>query len=259
MERVKMRSCGDGYRRADAGSFSPFKAVTAEEYTLRLTDAGRTFSNRGATDPVILYLPKPKEGYFIRIEKVASEAIWLEPSDDEKIDGVAAPFFIPQGASGLITVATDGTDWFTSIGRGSIFYHEVKISSEDITKTEAGGLSSANGYPLVAAPGSVDYQWAPEFVSAVLFYKYDTAAYADGGNVTVNWDDGGAAVSVAVTAANGLGAAEDKIVQLVPVEAANALQANTGFNLKAATAFTNPGTAAGTVRVGVSYRVHLVG
>jgi len=135
-------------------------------------------------------------------------------------------------------------------------YAEVSIPAADITATSAGKLGHASGVPLVADPGA-DKVAIP--VAVVLIYDYSTAAYTGGGNITVNIN-GGAALTGAVTAANSLGASTDKIVNFVPLAATpQNLTAGKGFNLVAATAFTQPGTAAGVVRVKVLYRVMTLG
>lgn len=158
------------------------------------------------------------------------------------------------------TVSQDGTVVATKLGNdancGQLLSKEVVISAADITATTAGKLGHAAGVPLVANPGA-DY--LAELVSAVLIYDFDTAAYTAGGNITVN-ENGGSALTGVVSAANSLGAASDKIATFVPlaVTAANR-NANKGLNLVAATAFTQPGTAAGVVRVHVQYRLHKLG
>jgi len=127
---------------------------------------------------------------------------------------------------------------------------QVTISAADIVGTAAGQLGHASGVVLVADPGATK---AIQFLDAILDYDYDTAAYTAGGNVTVN-SNGGSALTGVVSAANSLGAAADKIVQFVPLAAtATNLTANKGLNLVAASAFTQPGTAAGTVVVTVRY------
>lgn len=129
----------------------------------------------------------------------------------------------------------------------------VSISAANITDTGAGHLGHAAGVPLVADPGAGK---VVELISAILSFTYSTAQYADGGNITVNIN-GGAALTGVVSAANSLGAAASKIVQFVPLSTAgNALTVNKGLNLVAASAFTQPGTAAGTVKVFVAYRIH---
>lgn len=134
-------------------------------------------------------------------------------------------------------------------------YAEIAIPAADIVATTAGKLGHASGQPLVAAAGAGT---VIELVSAFLIYDYDTAAYTAGGNLTINWGSGGAALTGLVSAANSLGAAGDKIVLFVPLATAGiAMLTNVGLNLVSSAAFTQPGTAAGVVRVKVSYRIHL--
>lgn len=133
---------------------------------------------------------------------------------------------------------------------------DILISAADITATDAGKLGHAAGVPLVAAPGA---NKVVDLISAVMIYDFDTAAYTAGGNITVN-SNGGAALTGAVTAANSLGASTDKIVRFVPLSTSGvALTANKGLNLVSSAAFTQPGTAAGVVRVKVLYRVITTG
>ncbi len=137
----------------------------------------------------------------------------------------------------------------------TIQYAEVAISAADIVATAAGKLGHTDGVVLVAGQtGKII-----ELISATLIYDYATAAYTDGGNITVN-QTGGNAVTGIVSAANSLGAAADKVVVFSPLAAtATAYTKDLGLNLVAAAAFTNPGTAAGVVRVKVAYRVHTHG
>src|SRR3990167_7915880 len=128
------------------------------------------------------------------------------------------------------------------------------ISSADITATTAGALGHANGYELVPAYGAGK---VVELVSAVFAMEFDTAAYTDGGNTTVNIGSGGAALTGLVSNANFIQAAADKIIQFVQLAATfNELTANTGLNLVSASAPTNPGTAAGIINFRVVYRIH---
>lgn len=153
--------------------------------------------------------------------------------------------------SGDATIDANGV---LALAAKTVKYAEVAISSAAIVGVAAGQLGHANGVELVPAPaaGSVN-----EFVSAVLIYDYATAAYTDGGNITVNWVGGGAITGL-VSAANSLGAGADKVVHFVPLAAAaGAMVVASAINLVAAAAFTQPGTAAGVVRVKVTYRVHV--
>ena len=134
-----------------------------------------------------------------------------------------------------------------------IKYATVSIPAADITATTAGKLGHADGVPLVADPGSGKLV---ELISAVMSFTYGAAQYGGGGNVSIN-SNGGSALTGVVSNANSLAAAADKIVQFVPLAAAgNAQTANKGLNLVAASAFTQPGTATGTVKVFVTYRIH---
>jgi hypothetical protein len=134
-------------------------------------------------------------------------------------------------------------------------YAEVSISSANLVGTSAGQFGHASGVVLVADPGATK---VIELVSAVMIYDYDTAAYAAGGNITVN-SNGGAALTGLVSAANSVGAAADNITVLMPLAATGAtLAKNKGLNLVASAAFTTTG-AAGVIRVKVTYRVHTHG
>lgn len=309
-EVVDFRECGDGYRRADAGSISPFAVKTAS-YTVLATDAGKVFSNRDASGSVTLTLPTPKSGFFIRIFKVTNQNVVVTATNGAKINGGDANGSVTLSlAVGLFLVASDGTDWLltqeasatvaglevgtagyliigqdgvapaykevtgdvtisaagvTAIGGGKVVsammaetltrYAEVAISAADIVATGAGKFGNADGYPLVAAPAAGKVL---ELISAILIYDRSTASYAAGGDITVNWA-AGAAITGLVSAANSVGAAGDKVVQLLPLAAAgNAMVAATGLNLVSSAAFTTTG-ADGVIRVKVAYRVHTTG
>lgn len=126
-------------------------------------------------------------------------------------------------------------------------YLQTTISSANITGTGAGQFGHANGVIIapVAPAGFV-----LNFDSAVLSYTFATAAYTAGGNVTVNIGGGGAALSGLVSAANSVGAAASKIVQFVPLATAGIAHSTAeSINLVSSAAFTQPGTAAGTIKV----------
>jgi hypothetical protein len=129
----------------------------------------------------------------------------------------------------------------------------VTIPAASITGVTAGLLGNAAGVPLVADPpaGSL-----VQLLSAVMSYTFATAAYTGGGNVTIN-SDGGSALTGLVSMANSLGAAASNITQFVPLAAAGTtLLSAKGLNLVAASAPTQPGTAAGTIKVYVQYRIY---
>jgi hypothetical protein len=163
----------------------------------------------------------------------------------------------------IVSCAVSGDAALSSAGAltlaANVLRHvEGTISAADIVSTDANKLGHAQGCPLLAAVGA---GYAPELVSCVLVHDYDTAAYTDGGNLTVNLSGGGAAQSDPVAAANSLGAAGDRVVLLRPptASAGVAMVDNAGLNLVAASAFTNPGDAAGVLRYALTYRVHATG
>jgi hypothetical protein len=85
---------------------------------------------------------------------------------------------------------------------------------------------------------------------AVLSFTYSTAAYTGGGNITVNIGGGGAALTGLVSFANSIGASANKVVQFVPLATAGIAHSTAeSINLVAASAPTQPGTAAGTAKV----------
>jgi hypothetical protein len=158
----------------------------------------------------------------------------------------------------IIFRGISATAWKTSVGTlniaSGIITEQTTLTATEIVGTAAGDLGHANGAALIAGVSSA---YAMEFVSAVLIYDFDTAAYTGGADdLVVCISGGGATLSGATTAANLLGAAGDKIVAVYPLTTAgNPLSVGTGISLKS-TAWTQPGTAAGVLRCQVAYRLH---
>lgn len=150
---------------------------------------------------------------------------------------------------GGISLGTNAVNTFTAL---------KTITAAEIVGTAAGDLGHASGVELVAAPGA---GFALEFLDAVAIYDFGVAAYTGGGNdTTINIGSGGAAITGVVTSANLLGAAGDKIVAFRPLSvAALPVTANAGISMNSVTAWTQPGTAAGVLRVYVNYRVITTG
>lgn len=151
----------------------------------------------------------------------------------------AVPVWTQRGSSGTIDAKL-------------MQYAEVDISAANITDTGAGHLGHANGVILVpAAPAG----YINVLDQVLLSYTFATAAYTGGGNITANIGGGGAALTGLVSFANSLGAAASKILQFVPLAtAAIAHGTAESINLVAASAPTQPGTAAGTVKCHVWWR-----
>lgn len=139
-----------------------------------------------------------------------------------------------------------------AIDAGIIQTAKVTLTADEIVGTGAGCIGHSAGAVLVAAPGEGKVL---EFVSAVLSYNFDTAAYTGGGDDIVI-RQGATAVSAAIAKADLLADTEDDIAYVNALSAADIkLTANSTLNLHG-TAFTQPGEAAGTLDVFITYRVH---
>lgn len=127
------------------------------------------------------------------------------------------------------------------------------ISAAAIIGTAAGQLGHANGVILVPAPGA---GFVNELVSAIVTMVFGVAAYTVGGNTTINIGGGGAALTGLISNANFIQVAASKCIQYVPLAAVPGVYTdNNPLNLVTSVAPTNPGTAAGTIKYIVNYRV----
>ena len=118
------------------------------------------------------------------------------------------------------------------------YVDEILIPADKIVGTGAGALGHADGVALVPVPGA---GYVHEFVSAVLIYDFDTAAFTGGAGDDLVIRIGSTTVSPAVATADLIAAAADQIVHLRALAAADYdLPANATINLKS-TAVTNPG------------------
>lgn len=150
-------------------------------------------------------------------------------------------------ASGGISQGTANVTEFTVL---------TTLTATEIVGTAAGDIGHANGATLVAAPTS---NYALEFVSATIIYDFATAAYTGGANdLVVALGSAGAAVSSAITSANLLTAAGDKVLTIKAIPTEIPLTVGTALSLRG-TAYTNPGTAAGVLRVYTTYRIITTG
>jgi hypothetical protein len=189
--------------------------------------------------------------------------------------------FVQYSGSGAPTDGTSGTmagfagtgsvyvdvatgNWYCNLGtkasptwRPDIAVAKGTISAADIVSTAAGKFGHAQGQILLAGGGThIVY----EPISIILKYKFATAAYTAGGNTTLAWSAGGANITGLIAAASFAGAGSSKAVALYPLAAAGmALVENGGFNLVSSAAFTQPGTAAGTIDWTLQYRIHATG
>ena len=130
-------------------------------------------------------------------------------------------------------------------------YIEVDITAANITSMNASPIG------VIHAQGAGT---AIEFISAVLIYDYDTAQFAFGGDITIEYS-GGATISTTISAANSFGAVGDKVYSMAVLNTAGGftIPVNTALALTSTGEFTNPGTAAGVGRLHITYRVHTTG
>ena len=156
-------------------------------------------------------------------------------------------------AAGSVGTAELADDAVTSakVDPTVIQHATVTLTADEIVGTDAGCIGHSAGAVLVAAPGA---GYILEFISAVLSYNFDTAAYTGGGDDNVI-RQGTTAVSAAIAGADLLEDTADDIAYVNALSAADIkLTANSTLNLKG-TALTQPGTAAGTLKVHIAYRV----
>lgn len=159
---------------------------------------------------------------------------------------------IDQAAS---VTASDIVD--ESVGSEQLADTTIKYAEVALTKANILAMYTTP-VEVLAAPGA---GYALEFVSSVVIFDYDTAAYGGGGDVTFKYDSA-ATVSSTISAANSFGASADKVTLCNALDTANgiALSANTAIQITNATGvFTDPGTAAGVARLKIAYRVHATG
>jgi len=133
----------------------------------------------------------------------------------------------------------------------------VTIAPADIVGTGVGQLSSAAGYPLLAAGGANVYI---EWLSSVFFYKFVNAAYNNGGagNIRITEGAGGTVISanhgVSLFTVGAGTYSYNFIAAASGVDPA--LTPNVPIYLQATTPYTNPGTAAGSIVAYSNYRIY---
>ena len=179
--------------------------------------------------------------------EIADDAITAE----KLADGAVTAEKLAAGAVTAEKLAAGAVD-NAAIDADMIQTAKVTLTAAKIVGTDVGCIGHSAGAVLVAAPGEGKVL---EFVSAVLSYNFDTAAYTGGGDDNVI-RQGTTAVSAAIAGADLLEDTEDDIAYVNALSAADIkLTANSTLNLHG-TALTQPGTAAGTLDVFITYRVH---
>lgn len=127
----------------------------------------------------------------------------------------------------------------------------VSLTAAQMILTTAGSLSSTNGLIVVpAAPAG----FVNVFQRGIVSYTFATAAFTGGGNTTFNIGGGGSALTGLIATTSLWQSATSVIYQFNPLSTvADAITTATSINLVTASAITNPGTAAGSVKVYVWY------
>ena len=160
-----------------------------------------------------------------------------------------APLAAPSFTGGISLTAT--VREFTTI---------ATIDSTKMVGSDAGDLAHADGVLLVAAPGT---GFTLEFVSAFIIYDHATADFAGGGDdlvVNVGVTGTQVAMSSALSQATLLTGSADAMMRVGAIATEVVYSDNGAITLFAGTAYTNDGgTAAGLLRVHVTYRMHTTG
>ena len=252
------------------GAGNVYKALTTQTALAGGAQAGTALTAEYTDFTVVVtaldsaQLPTPVLGTRRIVKNTATSklAMVVFGQTGATIDGGATNAGVIVGyGEEVVFDAVSATAWKTNRNSpvaSSIITEERTLTATEIVGTAAGDLGHASGAELVSAPGA---GYMLEFISAVCMYDFDTAAYTGGANDTsIRIGSGGAALTGAVTDANSLTAAGDKIYSFVPLStAALPLSTNTGISMNATTAYTQPGTAAGVLRVQTSYRIHKTG
>lgn len=260
MEHVYMMDCGDAYRRADNGAFGKGPTAKTADYAIVGAPAvyGTIFSNRGATAAITFTLPTAVAGAWFAFIQQAGYNITVTAGAGSKINNgsAAGSITIPAWAPRLVTVVSDGTDWFTD-PEANLFTVEVTITNAQLKALRA------TPKELVAAPGS---GYVLEFIRALVFLDYGSNVLTESAdNMAIKLGDGsGTAVSETIEATGFIDAAADTLIPVIP--AASAAIAKTAIDNKSLVLHnTGDGEYAGNagadtvLRVRTTYRVHKTG
>lgn len=174
---------------------------------------------------------------------------------ETKVESTKVDEIIDQVNTNTTAISTNTTDIatinsFDATDISKIKTVKVTLTATEIVGTSAGDIGHASGATLVAAPGA---GYALQLISAFFVYDFATAAYTGGANDAVIAYGAGAAATTAITAANLLTAAGDKLLTLGPIDTEVVPVANAPLSLRG-TAYTQPGTAAGVLRCYITYR-----
>jgi hypothetical protein len=202
---------------------------------------GNPFAGKGSTYIDIA------TGYTYKNTNTAASPTWTLMS----IDGITGDVTVAAGVSAIGA----GKVLSAMLDSRLVRLATGQISTADIVSVASGKFGHAAGYELVPAPAANIALWP---LACIISYKFGVAGFGSGGNTTLNWGSGGAAITGLVSAANFAGAGADKPVVLVPLATAGiALVPNVGLNLVTSAAFTL-GTATGVINYKVLYTTQVL-
>jgi hypothetical protein len=255
MEHVYMMDCGDAVRRADNGCFGKGPYAKTAAYTISQYDAGKVFSNTGATGTVVFTLPAAKAGLWFAFLQQSGYDITVTAGAGSKINGgsAAGSISVPGWAIRLVVITSDGTDWYTDAEQNQ-FTVEVALTNANIKALRATPIT------LVAAPGTGRMI---EFVRAVIFLDYGSNALTEStDDMAIKYENGsGSTVSEAIEATGFIDATADTRMAVNP--ATSAVIAKSACENKALVLhntgdgeYAGNATADTVMRVRTTYRVH---
>lgn len=137
-----------------------------------------------------------------------------------------------------------------SLDRWRVRVSVVNLTAAQIVGAGAGQLGNGAGVTLVATPGAGRVIMP---ITTIVNFTFAVAAYTGGGNVTTSI--AGSTVGAAVIAANSFGSVANIVDIFVMNASIIGSTLTAALVMKAAAAFTQPGTAAGTARVTTYYRI----
>jgi hypothetical protein len=203
-------------------------------------------------------LPTAVLGQSVVVTNNGVAALDVFPFSGDTIDSMAANLAlrVPPGVT-ITFKSISAVAWYSNYGQG-VFTKSVTLTAVEIVGNAAGALAHADGSILVPSAGA---GYVNQFLSAVLIYKRVVADYTGGGdNLVVNVGVSGTQVAhtVAVAKVDLLLASVNKIAQVSEISATDQALTILGANvisLFAGTAYTQPGTAAGTLTCVVTYKL----
>jgi hypothetical protein len=230
-ERVLMRDCGDGLRRADIGNLVSGAGVNNKTaaYTLTAGDGGKTFGTRGASGSITFTLPSnPVPGLMYFFNQAGVQNIVITATGGAKINNGSAngSVTVATTAPGFFWVVADGTGWSTTqiTSSSSTDLTLMTQATVAVTAAQIKGLR-ATPKTLVAAPGAGKIL---QFVDALIMLDAGSEGLTEtADNMAIKYTDGsGVAVSNTIEATGFIDQTGDTYTSVTPK--ADAIVAVTG-------------------------------